>query len=61
MDDQKLLEFFNEINRFAVIFYIKPVAYITAVTVDGEMFSFEDILDNQRNQFLREVIRTIVI
>ena len=24
---------YNEINRFAVIFYIKPVAYITAVTV----------------------------
>ena len=51
----------NEVDCFAVVFHIKPVAHIATVTVDREMLSFEDILDNQRNQFFREVVRTVVV
>ncbi len=51
----------NEVDSLAVVFHVKPVAHVAAVTVDGQTLSFKDILDNQWNQFLRKMIRTVVI
>ena len=51
----------NEVDGFAMVFHVQPVAYIAAVTVYRKALTFEDILYNQRNQFFGEVIRAIVI
>ena len=51
----------NEVNRLAMIFHIQPVTHVTSVAVDRQMFTFKDILDNQWNQFFREMIRAVVI
>ena len=50
-----------QINSFTMVFYVQPIAYITTVTIYRKFLSFKNILDNQRNQFFREMIRTIVI
>ena len=40
---------------------IEPVAHVFAATVDRQLFSFKDIVDYQRNQFLRELIGAVVV
>ena len=50
-----------QVDRFAVVFYVKPVAHVASVTVDRQMFAFEYILDNQWNQFFGKMIGAVVI
>ena len=50
-----------QVDRFAVVFYVKPVAHVASVTVDRQMFAFEYILDNQWNQFFGKMIGAVVV
>ena len=51
----------NQINGLAVIFHIQPVTDIKTFTVNRQRLICQCIGNHQRNQLLREVIRTIVI
>ena len=51
----------NQINRFAVILHIQPVTHIQTFTIYRQRFVSQRIDDHQRNQFLRKMIRSVVI
>ena len=51
----------NEVNSTGMILYIQPVAHILTLAVDGQRLAMTDVVDEQRNQFLRELIRSVVV
>ena len=51
----------HEVNSLAVVFHVEPVAYILSFSVNRELFSFQYVVDDKRNELLREVVRTIVV
>ena len=51
----------NQVDSLAVVFHIQPVADIQALTVNRQRLVSQSISDHQRNELLREVIRTIVV
>ena len=51
----------NQINSLAVIFNIQPVTDIQTLAVNRQWLVSQSISNHQRNQLLREVIRTIVV
>src|ERR1022692_3579453 len=53
--------FQNRADAPAVIFHIEPVAHLHAVAIYGQRPVFERVGDHQRNEFLREVIRPVIV
>src|SRR5271157_1484592 len=51
----------NGIERAAMIVYVNPVAHIEACTVNRKALSRHRLRDHQRNEFFRELIRSVVI
>ena len=51
----------NQVDGFAVVLHVEPVAHVAAVAIDGKVLAFENILDDKRNQLFGEVIRTVVV
>ena len=51
----------HQVDSFAMVFHIKPVAHVAAVAVDRKFLSFQNILDDKRDQLFGEVIRAVVI
>ena len=51
----------NHIDGTGMILNIQPVAHILTLTIDGQRLTMADIVDKQRNQLLRELIRTVVV
>lgn len=51
----------NHINGAGMIFYIQPVTYIFAFTIYRQRFAVTDVVDEQRDQFFRELVRTVVV
>ena len=49
------------IDGLCMILHVQPVAHILAVSVYGQLSSMKRIVDNQRNELLRELIRAIVV
>ena len=49
------------IDSLSVVFHIEPVAHIVALTIDREFLTGQYILDNQRYQFFREMIGTVIV
>ena len=49
------------IDRARVVLYEQPVAYVLTLAVHRKGFAMTNIIDEQRNKFLRELIRTIVV
>ena len=49
------------INRFAVIFNIQPIAHIQTLAVHRKGLIGQRVDNHERNEFFREVIRTVVI
>ena len=48
-------------DRAAVIDDKEPVAHILAVTVDRQFLPLEGVVDDQRNEFFREVVGAVVV
>ena len=44
-----------------MIFYIQPVAYVFSLTVYRQQLAVTDVVDEQRNQFFRELVRPVVV
>ena len=53
--------FLNHINCLCMIFHIQPVTHIFAISVYRKFLTLKRIVDDQRNQFFRELIRSVVI
>ena len=51
----------NQIYGFAVVFDVKPVTHIESLTIDGQFLAVQNIIDDQRNELLGEMVRTIVV
>jgi uncharacterized protein YsxB (DUF464 family) len=51
----------NEVNGLTVVLDEEPVANVEAVAVEGKRVIIEGVGDEERNQFLRILIRAIVI
>src|SRR6185437_13112983 len=51
----------NEGKSLRVVFNIKPVANISAVTVNRQSFACQSFDNRMRNQLFREMVRTIIV
>ena len=50
-----------EVNATGMVFYKEPVAYVLALAIDREGLSVANVVDEQGYQFLRELVRSIVV
>jgi hypothetical protein len=48
-------------DRLAVIRNVEPVPDVPPVPVNGEGFPLQGVEDNQRDQFFRELVGTVVV
>lgn len=53
--------FDHQIDAPRVVFHIQPVPSLLPISVDGQRLVPQDISDHQRDQFLREVIGSVVV
>ena len=44
-----------------MILHVQPVADVQALAIDGQRFALQDIIDHERNEFLRKLIRPVVV
>ena len=51
----------DQIDGLAVIFHIKPVTYLQALSVNREFLIIKCMKNYQRNKFFREMIRAVII
>ena len=51
----------DEVDGTSVVFYKEPVAHVLALAIDRQWLAVADIVDKERNQFLRELIRAVVV
>ena len=51
----------DEVDGLAVVFDIEPVTHIRAVTIDGKLLAAEDVVDDERNEFFRKMVRAVVV
>ena len=51
----------NHVNGPCVVLHIQPVAYILALTIYRQRFAVTDVVDEQRYQLLRKLVRTVVV
>ena len=51
----------DEVDSTGVVFHEQPVAHVLALAIYWQRFAVADVVDEQRNQLLRELIWTIVV
>lgn len=51
----------NHVDSSRMIHYIQPVAYVFPLAVYRQRLTVTDVVDEQRNQLLRELIRPVVV
>ena len=51
----------NHIDGTGMIYYIQPVAHVLTLTIYRQWLAMTDVIDEQRNQLLRELVWTIVV
>lgn len=51
----------DEVDGAGVILDIEPVTYILAFSIDRESLAFAYIIDKQRNELFRELVRAVVV
>ena len=51
----------DHINALCMVVHIQPVPDIFPVSVYRQLLSMEGVVDDQRNQFLRELIRAVIV
>ena len=50
-----------QVDGAGVVLYVQPVAHVLALAVDGQRFAVTYIVDEQRNQFFRELVWAVVV
>ena len=51
----------NKVYGTGMVFHEQPVAHILTLAIYGQRLAMADVVDKERYQFLRELIRTIVV
>ena len=51
----------DEVYGTGVILYIEPVAHVKALAIYGQRLAMTDVVDEQRYELLRKLVRTIVV
>ena len=51
----------DHVDALAVILYVEPVTDVLAIAVDRKILAVQRIVDHQRDELLRELIRAVVI
>ena len=51
----------NHVDGAGMVFHEEPVAHVLALAVDRKRFLVADVVDEQRNQFFGELVRTVVV
>ena len=51
----------DEVDGACMVFNIEPVAHVLTFTVYGKRLSLADVVDEQRNQLLRELLWAVVV
>ena len=51
----------HDAYRLAMIPHVEPVANVATVTIHGQGFPLDRVLDNERDQFLRKLIRAVIV
>ena len=59
LSDSTVME--DGVNGTSMIHYIEPVAHVLALTIHRQRLAVADIVDEERNQLLRELVGTIVV
>ena len=44
-----------------VVFHIQPIAHVLPLTINGKRFAVTDVVDEERNELLRELVRAVVV
>ena len=52
---------YNQVDRGAMVLHMEPVADIFAFTVDRQGLVVQRVRDQQRYEFLRELIRAVIV
>ena len=51
----------DEVDGTGVVLDEEPVAHVLALAIDGQRLAMADVVDEQRNQLLRELIGAVVV
>ena len=51
----------NKVDGAGMVFYIEPVAYVLALAIYRQRLAVTDVVDEQGDQLLGELIRTVVV
>ncbi len=51
----------NDIDGAGVVHHIKPISHVFSLTVNGEGFAVPNVVDEEGDQFLRELVGAVVI
>lgn len=51
----------DKIDSTGVILYVQPVANIQAFAINRQWFAMANVVDEERDELLRELVRTIVV
>ena len=51
----------NQVDGTGVVLHVQPVAHVLALAVHGQGLAVTDVVDEQRNQFLGELIGAVVV
>ena len=59
LGDLALVE--DKVDGAGMVFYIQPVAHVFALAIHRQRLAVTDVVDEQRNQFFRELVRSVVV
>ena len=51
----------DKVNSTCMVYYIQPVTHILSLAINGKRLTMADIVDKERYQLLRELIRSVVV
>ena len=51
----------DEVDCAGVVLDIQPVAHVLALAIDGQGPAVADVVDEQRDELLRELVRAVVV
>ena len=51
----------DKVDSASVVFYVQPVAYVQTLAVYRQRLAMTDVVDEERDELLRELVRAIVV
>ena len=49
------------VDGSSMVFYVEPITYVLALAIDGKRLAMTYVVDEERYQFLRELIGAIIV